>query len=110
MPRPALFRVPDCDLVARWVGGGEHAALVINPFHGVSLGGEGGGYVGRVIDVDAEADIARPVAAPELHSAVTEPDHARTVVVWTAAEELVKRKGCFRIGHVESHIGEHSGF
>lgn len=99
--------VPDLDSVPVRVGHGEHAPLLIGPFHGDTLDGEGGGDGGGIVGVDAEVDIAWTVTRPELNSAVTEPQGVGTVTIRTTTEELVEGMRRFGIGHVESHIGEH---
>lgn len=107
---PALFRVPDCDLVARWVGGGEHSLGLVSPLHGVSVLDQSFGDGGRVLDVDAQTDMTGRVTMPELNSGVTEPQAVGTVRVKGAAEELVKIKRRCGIGYEHGHVSEHNGF
>lgn len=101
---------PDHHRVPVRVGHAEHPPLLINPFHGVTPIGEGGGDGGGIVHVDAQADVAGCVAAPELYARVTEPDHARTVAIRTAAEERVEGKRGLGIGDEQGHFGEHNGF
>lgn len=102
--------VPDLDSVPIGVAHGEHTPRWVRPFHGDTLGGERGGDGGGIVGVDAEADIAWTVTAPELYGGVAEPDSVGPVVIGTTAEEPVKVHGCLGIGDGQRDVGEHDGF